>query len=206
MLRRLLAAGYYHIVSRKGNMIQAWIGVALLAGSWLLGLDYFYPASPWAWLAAVAAAVVLLGKNSRPLAVSQPRLETTALLLLLPVVWYAAWPYRAAPLLIVVGLAVRRLPLRGRSADCLVFGSVAAGVILFAQALALALYVDHTALSHELPRPLPDMLAGVATLLGIDATTDGSSVVMHSMRQVHRLAQPGNCCSIRPRFCSSSAG
>ncbi len=27
-------------------MIQAWIAAALLAGSWLLGLDYFYPASP----------------------------------------------------------------------------------------------------------------------------------------------------------------
>ncbi len=32
------------------------------------------------------------------------------------------------------------------------------------------------------------MLAGVATLLGIDATADGSTIVMHSMRQVHRLA------------------
>ena len=48
-------------------MIRLWIGTALLAGSWLLGLDYFYPANPWAWLAAVAAAVVLLGKTSKPL-------------------------------------------------------------------------------------------------------------------------------------------
>ena len=37
-------------------MIRFWIGTALLAGSWLLGLDYFYPASPWGWLATVAAA------------------------------------------------------------------------------------------------------------------------------------------------------
>ena len=44
-------------------MIRLWIGTALLAGSWLLGLDYFYPASPWAWLAVVVAAVVLLGKT-----------------------------------------------------------------------------------------------------------------------------------------------
>ncbi len=38
-------------------MIRFWIGTALLAGSWLLGLDYFYPANPCAWLAVVAAAV-----------------------------------------------------------------------------------------------------------------------------------------------------
>ena len=79
------------------------------------------------------------------------------------------------------------MPLHGRWADRLAFGSVAAGVILSAQALALELYVNHTASSHDLPRPLPDMLAGIATLLGSDATADGSSVVMHSMRQVHRL-------------------
>jgi hypothetical protein len=58
---------------------------------------------------------------------------------------------------------------------------------MFVQALVLELYAAHTAYSHELPWPLPDLLAGVAALLGIDATVDGSNVVMHSMRQVHRL-------------------
>ena len=95
------------VVCGKGTMIQAWIGVALLAGSWLLGLEYFYPASPWAWLAGIVAAIVLLGKTNKPLAASQTRLDAIALILLLPVVWYAAWPYRAAPLLIVLGLTVR---------------------------------------------------------------------------------------------------
>ena len=42
--------------------------------------------------------------------------------------------------------------------------------------------------SHELPWPLPDVLAGIATMLGVNATADGSAIVMHSMRQVHRLA------------------
>ena len=74
-------------------MIRLWIGTALLAGSWLLGLDYFYPASPWAWLALVAAAVVLLGQAvDKPLAASQTRLEAVALVLLLPAVWYAVGP------------------------------------------------------------------------------------------------------------------
>ena len=61
------------------------------------------------------------------------------------------------------------------------------GIVLLVQALVLELYAAHTAYTHELPWPLPDMLAGVATLLGIDATADGSNIVMHSMRQVHRL-------------------
>ena len=60
-------------------------------------------------------------------------------------------------------------------------------MVLFVQALALELYASHTAWSHDLPWPLPDVLAGIAALLGIDATASGSSIVMHSMRQVHRL-------------------
>jgi hypothetical protein len=39
-----------------------------------------------------------------------------------------------------------------------------------------------------LPAPLPGFLAGVATLLGMDATATGSTVVLHSMRQPHHLA------------------
>ena len=188
-------------------MIRFWIGTALLAGSWLLGLDYFYPANPWAWSAIVAAAVALLGKTTnKPLAVSQPRLMAVTLALLLPVVWYASWPYRAAPLLIALGLTLQLLPLRRRWADYLANGTITAGVVMFVQALALELYATHTAWSHELPWPFPDMLAGIASLLGIDATASGSSVVMHSMRQVHRLGATWELCLIQPLFCSLSAG
>lgn len=173
-------------------MIRYWIGIALLAGSWLFGLDYFYPASLWAWFVSVTAAVVLLGgTNGVAVAADEKQgrwsVGTIAMVLLLPVVWYAAWPYRAAPLLIVFGLAIRRLPVRKRWSDWLADGAVTAGVVLFVQALALELYASHTACSHELPWPLPNMLAGIATLLGIDAAADGSSVVIYSMRQPHHL-------------------
>ena len=170
-------------------MIRLWIGTALLAGSWLLGLDYFYPASPWAWFATVAAAVVLLGKTADSevrCAVSLPTSDGRYAGSLLPVVWYASWPYRAAPLLIVLGLALQLLPsasagpMASRMGRNGRRGDVRPG-------LALELYASHTAWSHELPWPLPDLLAGIASLLGIDATADGSSVVMHSIRQVHRL-------------------
>ena len=125
------------------RMIRFWIGTALLAGSWLLGLDYFYPANPYAWLAAVAAGVVLLGNASKPLAASQ--LRAAAIVLFLPAVWFASWPYRAAPLLIVLGLAIPLLPIESdgptgwpaapwwRASCCLV------------QALVLELYAAHTA-------------------------------------------------------------
>ena len=102
--------------------------------------------------------------------------------------WFAAWPYRAAPLLIVMGLGLGLLPIGRRWADRLAAGAVAAGVVLLVQALALEAYADHTMRWHDLPWPLPKSLAGIAALLGIDATAAGSSVVMHSMRQVHRLA------------------
>jgi hypothetical protein len=56
-----------------------------------------------------------------------------------------------------------------------------------AQSPALEFYTAQTAQSHELPKPLPDLFAGMANLLSIDAAADGSKIVMHSMRQVHRL-------------------
>ncbi|MBU4399943.1 MAG: hypothetical protein KKE86_11485, partial [Planctomycetes bacterium] len=164
--------------------IRFWIGTALLAGSWLLGLNFFHPVNPWAWSAVVAAAVLLLGKSGGALGataglsssaentVGQANrgtraawpIENLALVLLLPAAWFAPWPYRAAPLLIVLGLALRLLPIRRRWADWLAGGAIAAGVVMFVQSLVLQLYIGHTAQSHELPWPLPDALAGIATL------------------------------------------
>jgi hypothetical protein len=182
--------------------LYLWVGAALLAGSWLLGLGYFYPASSWAWLVVVSAAVAVLGfgehEEGNHDTVAAPKcpcggwkslgLPTSlAILFLLPVVFQAPWPYKAAPLLIVMGLAVDRLPIKTRGTEWFTRGTIAAGVVFFVQALALEVYVNQTARSHELPWPLPEMLAGVATLLGINATANGSSVVLHTLRDVHRL-------------------
>jgi hypothetical protein len=170
-------------------MMRYWIGTALLAGSWMLGVGYFYPASPLAWLAMVLVAIVLLGQSKPPEASQRHRrLEAIALVLFLPSVWFASWPYQAAPLLMVLGLGIWLLPVRKRWADWLASGAVAAGVVMLVQSLVLEVYASCTAHSHDLPWPLPDLLTGVATLLGIDATADGSSIVMHSMRQMHRFA------------------
>ncbi|MEN6367098.1 MAG: DUF4350 domain-containing protein [Thermoguttaceae bacterium] len=171
-------------------MMRFWIGTALLAGSWLFGLDYFYPANPWVWFASLAAAVALLSQkpSDATLAVLKNRSSAIAALLLLPVVWYADWPYRAAPLLIVLALAAVRLPLPRRRLDAPASGATLAGLLMFVQWLTLELYANATACSHNLPDWVASLLSGVASLLGIDAAADGSTVVMHSMRQPHRLA------------------
>ena len=180
-------------------MMRVWIGVALLAVSWLLGQTYYYPAKYLAWPIVVVAGAVLLsgekvsgtffpkGAQGAPQRRSLTPFPLIAMVLLVPAVWFAPWPLRAAPLLIIVGLALQLLPIPRRWPRPLGQGAVTAGVVMFGQALCLAVYASHTARSHELPWPLPDLLAGIACLLGMDATADGSTVVMHSVRQVHRL-------------------
>jgi hypothetical protein len=211
-------------------MMQAWIAVALLAGSWLLGLGYYYPASPLAWIAAVAAGTILLGRSfssfsfvlgnrpddgarasdaaapRRPHPNPLPEGEETfsgphpgplpkgegakwiALVLLLPAIWFAPWPYRAAPLLLAAGLAGELLAVPAGFFRRLAAGAWIAGAVLFAQALGMTVYAGFTAGRHDLPWPLPEVLAGIAGVLKIDAAADGSAVVMHSMCRSHRLA------------------
>jgi len=199
-------------------MILTWVGVALLAGSWLLGLDYYLPAGPIGWIVVVAVGTALLSARikecSSPLGEKaesnvQPQSgphpgplpkgegeKLLALVLLLPAVWYAPWPYRAAPLLIVVGLLLELLVgrrwLQKRAVQWLGRGSLAAGVVLLAQIPVMAVYTWWTARSHDLPNPLPEILSGLARLQGADATAhvtaDDSSVVIHTIRRIHRLA------------------
>src|SRR5574340_697077 len=166
-------------------MMRTWIGVALLAVSWLLGTGLFLPASPIAWAVLVMLGACLLsGTMSR-----QPsRCEVwIAMVLMIPAAWYAPWPLRAAPLLTVVGLAIELAPIPRRWPKALGQGALVAGVVLLAQSLLMAVYVAQTGRSHELPWPLAEVLAGIAGLLGVEAAAEGSNVVIHSMRQVHRL-------------------
>jgi len=85
-------------------MIRTWIAVALLAGAWLFGLSYLEPANPWAFVATVVVAAFLLGGRLHRLPGRWA--TTTAVILLLPAVWFMPLPYKAAPLLMAAGLAV----------------------------------------------------------------------------------------------------
>jgi hypothetical protein len=264
-------------------MILRWIGVALLSGSWLLGMNYYTPASAAGWAAAIILGAMLLcvdslirehRENSDTLADPQqdqglspsphpnplpkgegterkgprtnffPRDQRTifaylAIFLLLPVVWLAPWPFRAAPLLLVLGLIIEQFARKVAAADssgnlenvgataglsgsiegtvgqansgnhesrsnypskkllhrsllCSLSGSFnAAGLILFAQIPCLTLYAWWTSRCHDLPSPLPQLLAAAAQLTGVDATShvsaDDSSVVFETVRRTHRL-------------------
>jgi len=219
-------------------MIYCWIATALLAGSWLFGLDYYYPASPLVHTVLIAAALGLLAvgcawPKSEPIqsAKSEPiqtprsqRIQNAVghdtadrppapaenvdlsealqphsilpeaawaraaiALLVVPAAVWMSWPYRLAPLLAAVGLAATLIDIPQQWLRRLCWGSFIAGMILHAQAAAIAVYGQLTARSHDLPWPLPGLLAIVAQALGIEAAAQSDAVVLHSMRQVHRL-------------------
>ena len=166
-------------------MIRAWIGVACLAASWLLGLRYYHSENWLAWAVTIVLGVILLFR-------CLPRLPgqrecTAALVLFLPAVWVAQGPYLIGPLLVVLGLAMQLAPLPRNWPKSLAVGMVAAGLILLTQAVSLELYQAVTARSHELCWPLPQLISGISQYLGIDAGVSGSSLALHSMRKAHAM-------------------
>lgn len=166
-------------------MIRTWIALALLAGSWLLGLHYFQPAAWTAWAMVTLGGTLLLANT--PLVLPTRRQAVAAAILTVPVVWFMPWPYRAAPLLILVGLVLHLLPIPRRWPQGVARGTIAAGTVLLGQSLAILGYAHVTARSHELPGPLADLLGAAAWLTGADVAVDGDALVLRSMREVHRL-------------------
>ncbi|MGO9115182.1 MAG: DUF4350 domain-containing protein [Thermoguttaceae bacterium] len=172
---------------------RPWIGIALLGVSWLLGLDYYETASPWAQAVVLILGAWLLaaGERANPFRVTReayPELTVAILLLLLPVAWWTPWPYRLPPLAIIAGLVLERVPYGRRLLRPAAAALVTGGVILLAQAVALMLYAAVTARNHDLPGALVKLMAGLCPLAGIDAAADGPMLVVQSMRQSHRLA------------------
>ena len=157
--------------------------MALLSASWLLGPGYYHPPHWPAWAVIVVLGTVLLA--SRPIRLPDRRQLAVALAMLLPAVWFMPWPYRAAPLLIAVGLALQLVPSPRHWPHLLGWGAVKAGVVLLGQSLALLAYTSQTARSHDLPWPLARLLGWVASALGIDAAVYGQTVTTHSLREVH---------------------
>jgi hypothetical protein len=102
-------------------------------------------------------------------------------------VFVLAWPYRLAPVLLLCGALLGISPRAGRWLRAASAGVTLSGTILLAQSLALTAYTHFTARSHELPWPLPQMLAGIIRLLGVNAAADGSDLALSTMRENHRL-------------------
>ena len=166
-------------------MIRTWIAVALLAGSWLIGLRYYYTCSPVSWLAVVAAGTLLL-VGTVPRLPGRRDLWIALGLFAVPALW-APWPVRTAAILLVAGLLVELAPLPRAWPKAIGRAAVAAGLILLVQWPAMAFYAHATARSHELPAVLADLLAGAMRLFGADATADGSTLVLVGARQVYPL-------------------
>ena len=186
----------------------AWIGVALLSVSWLVGLGYYHVANWPGWAAVVVAGTVCLAGFEVRLPAA--RAAFVAFLLTLPACLVAPWPYRAAFVLLAAGLvlgAIARLiapqepsasppgqpgksGLGHRLLRCyrrLSTGVLASGCVLLAQALGIQAYMAVTSRSHELPRPLPEVLGAAAKALGIDAAVYGNTLAAFSMRKIHYL-------------------
>ena len=167
-------------------MKRAWIGMALLSGSWLFGLGYYHQANWLVWVVLVAGGALLLTGADVP---TPRRLAAVcAIALLIPAVLVAGWPHRLAPLLIAVGIALAAAPIPRRWARPVGRGLTAAGIVLLAQALAMPAYECFTARVPDLPSPLPQALAWVVQRMGMDVAVDGATVTVFSMREPHRLA------------------
>lgn len=166
-------------------MKRAWIALALLSGSWLFGLSYYHQASWLVWTALVVIGTLLLTGADLPRASRRELIVAAALMV--PALWLAPWPYRAAVLLVFIGALLCAAPIPRRWPASLGAAGMTAGAILIVQSLGILFYENVTARSHELPPLLAYPLYGVTRLLGINTALDGTTLAIHSMRRVHNL-------------------
>ncbi|MBN2182613.1 MAG: hypothetical protein JW715_11935 [Sedimentisphaerales bacterium] len=166
-------------------MKRSWIGLALLSTSWLFGLSYYHNAALLIWaILIVAGTGLLIGERLDKPASFQAML---AVFLSIPAICLAPWPYRAVPLLFAVGLAIFVAPIPRRWPKVVASAPVLAGVVLLIQSLSILVYESITAKTHELPRPLPDLLYAFSRILGIKSVFNGSNLALYSPRAVHLL-------------------
>jgi len=166
-------------------MKRAWIGIALLSASWVLGLNFYYAARWTAWVIALAMAIPLLTSVVRT--IPPRKIALIAGAMLLPMIVVAPWPYRIAPILIALGLVLMDAPIPRQWPKRIGSGMLVAGVVLVAQSVAMVSYESFTARFPDLPGPLSKMLGALGGLVGIDVASHGSDLSMFTMRQVHRL-------------------
>ena len=167
-------------------MMRTWIGLALLAASWLMGIGFYAPANLPLWTAAVLIGVFLLAE--RPGRLPPRRQLAVTVALLIPAIWLLPWPYRAWPLLIVLGLALQMAPIARCWPKAVGWGAIRAGLVLLALSLLTEAYATCTARCHDLPSGLAWMVGMVARLIGFETAVDGKAIVIHSVAHVHRLS------------------
>ena len=166
-------------------MRRAWIGLALLSASWLFGLGYYHNPNWTVWAVLILAGIGFLLGIDLP---APARIESIiAAALLTPVLILIPWPWRAAALLLAIGLLLCAAPIPRRWPSRVGQAALAAGTILVLQAAGMLVYESVTARSHELPPHLAKAIYAVAQVIGIPAALDGSTLALYSIRHTHRL-------------------
>lgn len=163
-------------------MRRMWIGLALLAGLWLLWVDYYHqPVATWVSGLVLVLGVVLL--TEVPMRLPSRPVAALGAILALPAACLAPWPYNVGPILIVAGLTVLATPVP-RPWDRRFGGTtLAAGVVLLVQWAALLGHQAFTAQYAQLPVPLSKMLEHVVRLLCMDASFNGRTLTVFGMRE-----------------------
>jgi hypothetical protein len=190
-------------------MRRAWLAIAILAASWLVGLGYYHHSDWGTWLVGLLTQPethdeayarqadwllwgVMIAAATLLLAGVQPRLPARHWLWAgIGILAYPActwpWPYGVIPLLMIAGLAMSSAPAALRGLRRLGGATITAGLVLLVQAVAVYLYEALSARSHELPWPLPHVLDLATSLIGQDAALSGQTLGLHSMREMFRL-------------------
>ncbi len=163
--------------------MPGWIGLALLSGSWLFGVEYYHRTEPKVWMLLIGFGTALLATlPARPL--SRRRAVVG---LLLAVAAVLCWPsgMRTPICLMALGflMSLPAVAMVRRMGN----GILLSGSVLATQSFALEAYKMFTARSHEPPAPLPGILSGIAGVLGIQSCAHDSTVAIFSMRDVHML-------------------
>ncbi|NLS97739.1 MAG: hypothetical protein GXX96_36830 [Planctomycetaceae bacterium] len=166
-------------------MMRIWIAVALLGASWMWGLGYYSGASGWLWSVLLLAGIALSAERPRRIPCRVNAL--LAIAAALPALWIVSWPYRAVPLLLVLGLTPLALGNVSQWIIAAGWGMVRSALVLGGQALALRGYALLTARCHDLPWPGPLLVAMSAKLVGADASADGTNVAIFSTSGPQRL-------------------
>jgi len=167
-------------------VIRAWIGIALLSGSWMLGTGYYQAANQTASTILVLLGILFLSGTIGRL--PQHRQLAVSLALLLPAIVVLPWPEKTVPLTIGFGLALALVPIPRSWPRPIAKGAIVAGVVMLTQAVVLSIYKTQTARNHDMPYSLSYLISRIVSLMGLDAAANGATIAIRELGQTHQLA------------------
>lgn len=181
----------------------AWLGVAVLAASWLPGVGLYHLPSLTEWCAMALVGVAaflpagwaLSGRAGLGPATKSPREAVVpgalgaallAAALLAAALW-APWPYRLSLLLLAASLPLH-LPFLPRFARAAGWAMLAAALVLLVQCLVLMGYIEWTARSSELGDWAGRLAVWAGRWLGVPLASGPGTINLNTMRQTHDFA------------------